>query len=112
MKTIEEKLEVVRLSYERELPEKMMKIDKAYISLCSAKTLNTESLYEFYILIHNLIGSGTTFGFTELSILAKALDVKIKVYIDTKKLPTEEELKSYSSDLEALKHAVLNTKRD
>jgi diguanylate cyclase (GGDEF)-like protein len=73
-----QQLEALRLAYAQELPNKIaaLKVDWQQLKLQPTE----QTLAELKCKIHNLIGSGATFGFAEVSKAAHALDAALNSY--------------------------------
>lgn len=73
----QEKLAYLRTAYAQALPEKLKQIDAAALDWYKTPT-SRDKLEALYLLVHNLAGSGATFGFTELSNNAQILEHLLK----------------------------------
>jgi diguanylate cyclase (GGDEF)-like protein len=96
-----EKLEALKVSYRKELPLKLAQI-KAEFDVATKTGFNTVSFELFYRLIHNLVGSGATFGLVDVSETAKVLDNALRHFIIDNTYPTKKEAERFRSYMEAL----------
>lgn len=86
-----EKLDNLRSAYAKELPSKMDSL-QAIFDAGVENGFKEQIREEFYRSTHNLIGSGATFGFLEVSKAAKNLEKAIVAYFKTDKLLSEAEV--------------------
>ena len=73
---LQEKLQSLAAMYAERLPEKISKIEEVWKNL--QKERDTSDLEILHRMVHNLTGSGKTFGFAELSIKARILEQNLK----------------------------------
>lgn len=73
----QEKLAYLRTAYAQALPEKLKQIDAAALDWYKTPT-SRDKLEALYLLVHNLAGSGATFGFTDISKNAQILEHLLK----------------------------------
>jgi diguanylate cyclase (GGDEF)-like protein len=85
--TPQEKIEALREKYKKELPSKFFEISNLFEKY-ETKGFDHEGFEKFYRLVHNLVGSGATFGLMNVSEKARALDDILKPYIVEQKLPS------------------------
>lgn len=91
-----QKLEQLRQMYRSELRSKLDGIDADWYAI--QQDWNLGAVERFYLLIHNLAGSGATFGFTTLSDKARELAVLIKPVVGVAG-PCSAELKTQIASL-------------
>ena len=96
-----EKLEALRDAYKKELPGKLSKIQSLFDKHAD-KGFDTESLTLFHRLIHNLIGSGATFGMMQVSEAARVLDDLLKPFIVDDGVPSKKETEAFKVALDSL----------
>lgn len=73
---LQEKMRVLRVAYAAQLPEKIRQIEEACAGYQSR--LDEETLQALHCMVHSLTGSGATFGFAELSQVARVLEELLK----------------------------------
>lgn len=80
---LEAKLAEIKLAYRSELSGKAEKL-KLLWQAVQAEAWNADRLQEMHRLVHNLAGSGATFGFEEISTQAHALEIELKAFLQGK----------------------------
>lgn len=95
------KLETLQRLYRNELPDKLSKIQSMF-NKHADEGFDTESLVHFHRLIHNLVGSGATFGMTKVSKSAQVLDDLLQPFISEGKIPSKKETELFKKPLESL----------
>lgn len=71
-----------------------------------ANILHRATLAELHASLHKLAGSGGTFGFSELSNQARALEVTAKAWLDDGSMPKLVQWEEWKADLSALRHTI------
>ena len=100
-KTVLEKFNDLRKSYIAELPEKLASIDEAWAAFDRGKG-DPGQLETLHHLVHGVAGSGGTFGFADLSISGRNLEVLIKTLREEDHLISQEhrnQIKRLMTDL-------------
>ncbi|QOY55248.1 diguanylate cyclase [Candidatus Sulfurimonas marisnigri] len=106
-----EKLELLRNNYAKELPSKIEHLQLIFDK--GIKNGFDESIIdEFYRSAHNLIGSGATFGFLELSRAANNLEKAISAYLRTDKPISKAEIEDLRLILKSIFLATKAKSRD
>ncbi len=72
----QEKIRLLAVSFAEKLPEKVEQIDESWKQLQGE--WDTQTLQTLHRLVHGLTGSGKTFGFPNLSIVARTLEQILK----------------------------------
>lgn len=80
--TIEQKIQAVKKNYLNTLPQKISAIQQDWSILQSNWSENI--FKDFHLKIHNIVGTGATFGFPKLSEAAKELQNAIDLLIPNK----------------------------
>jgi diguanylate cyclase (GGDEF)-like protein len=80
------KLLSLRQAFRDQLPSKLRDIEKLW-QVILEEGENWQNLYQFYRLTHNLTGSGATFGYNTLSIIARILENFLHPFIESKRFP-------------------------
>ncbi len=77
---LQEQLRVLRDGYAARLPDKLAQIESLWNVICQNARANwpEDALFTLHRLIHSLAGSGATFGFPELSLHARRVEVELK----------------------------------
>jgi len=83
---IEDELAKLRDKYKAELPAKINQIGRLWAKIKSS-AWGTDHPPELHKCAHNLAGSGRTFGFADISTVARDLDLAIKPLIDSHNAP-------------------------
>lgn len=102
-----EKLEVLRARYRKELSLKITQIQTQF-DIGTQNGFDTESFELFYRLLHNLVGSGATFGLADVSEAAKVLDDALRHFVTEQIYPTKEEAEELRLHMESLVLACRN----
>lgn len=79
MGDMQAELQILRSAYAAQLSEKIRQIEEAWIRLQS--DWDREVLGALHRMVHSLTGSGATFGFVELSLVARSLEQLLKVLV-------------------------------
>lgn len=106
-----EKLEVLRARYRKELPLKLSQI-KAQFDIGIQSGFDEDSFELFYRLVHNLVGSGATFGLVNVSKSAKMLDDALRHFVIKNIYPTKKEAEGFRLQMESLMFACQNQSSD
>lgn len=77
---LEAKLAEIKLAYQSELSDKANELKLLWKAL-QDEAWNVDRLVELHRLVHNLAGSGATFGFVEISTQARALEIELKALL-------------------------------
>jgi len=107
--TVLDEMKTLRESYAAELPEKLSSIDDAWEAFDCGKG-DPEQLESIYHMVHDLAGSGGTFGLKDLSIAARNLEMLIKDLIDSGHSLSQEHLKKIKSLMTELHSAAAEPK--
>ncbi|GAO36207.1 diguanylate cyclase [Sulfuricella sp. T08] len=101
---LQEKMRVLRVAYAAQLPEKIRQIEEA----CSGyqSRLDEETLHALHLMVHSLTGSGATFGFVELSQVARVLEEYLKNIVNQKSPSNAENFTEIHQQIVALKQAA------
>jgi len=84
---LQEKLRSLAISYAAKLPDKISQIEQTWGRLQTE--WNEETLQTLQCMVHSLAGSGKTFGFADLSVMARMLEESLKGMVRSK-TPTNE----------------------
>lgn len=76
LKSLAEALKPLKITYQKKLPSRLAEIDLAWSKLLSEHAVQHD-FEVFYGSIHKLAGTGETFGFSEISRIAKLLQNQI-----------------------------------
>jgi DNA-binding response OmpR family regulator len=94
---MEEQLQNIQQYYADHLPAKIEALEKIWSAIQKNKK-NFKQLSEFRRLNHQLIGSGTTFGFEKISLYARQLELLLDMII----VEGEETMETRKDEIEAL----------
>ena len=100
---LQQQLAELRKAYIAQLPQKLAKIDEICAHL-HAKW-NAESAMDLYRQMHNLAGSGTTYGFPIITKEARELELLIKPYAENGTSMPERELGLFEFQIKNLREA-------
>lgn len=95
----------LRKGYARELPEKVRLVEESWQALLKGRW-NEKDLEELERMVHNLSGSGRTFGFPEVSTAARELEICLKAVMKSGARPADEKLAAMAGLLESVRRAV------
>ncbi len=112
-KTVLEKFNDLRESYIAGLPEKLASIDEAWAAFDRGKG-DPGQLETFHRLVHGVAGSGGTFGFADLSIAGRNLEVLIKTLREEDHLISQDhrnQVKRLMTDLHTLARDLRDLER-
>lgn len=96
-------LRALRVSYATQLPEKIREIESVWSAL-QAKW-DTAIFSDLHRMVHSLTGSGSTFGFAELSNVARILEESIKGIVALGVPATEVQRTELQRKINLLKHS-------
>jgi len=82
------RLQELRVLYAESLPEKMAAIDDQWKSL--EEEWDWKVVAVLHQMVHSLAGSGGSFGYAELGMRAREIEIEIKSVINTKSIPAVE----------------------
>lgn len=99
-----EKLQELRKDYTSTLPRKMGAIEDLWRTLQDSQW-NQDCLATIHRHTHSLAGSGTTFGFENISQSARALDMEFKFLMENIVIPDADTIADIKVKLESLKRA-------
>ena len=94
---LQQKLAKLKSVFVNQLPEKIESLQTHWDSIIKHHW-SKDATQAFHLIVHSLIGTSGTFGFTELSNKARQLETQIKTIIASQQTPTQE-------DIEILEHA-------
>lgn len=100
----QEKMRVLRAAYAGQLPEKIRQIEDACAGYQSR--LDEETLHALHRMVHGLTGSGATFGFAELSQVARVLEEYLKNLVNRKSPANDENFAEIHLQIECLRQAA------
>lgn len=106
-KKFQDVLRTLSASYAAQLPEKICHIEDTWAAL--QKKWDARVLSDFHRMVHSLTGSGATFGFAELSRIARALEAILKVLVNQEDAANSEQGAEIQQHLSALKKASEGT---
>lgn len=89
--TFEQKLAALKAEYKLQIPKKLADIGEDWNKLIEQWSAETFSI--LYRNVHSLIGTSGTFGFTELSRSARALEIALKPLLQTPAEPLKDDKK-------------------
>ncbi len=98
LKNFQEKLHVLQNTYVTQLPEKLFEIRELWGQFSSGEHSDVQDLRR---AVHSLAGSGATFGFSDISVVARELEDQIRS-LPTVQPPTEEDALVISTHIEKL----------
>lgn len=102
----QEKMRVLREAYAEQLPEKIRQIEDACAGYQSR--LDEETLHALHRMVHGLTGSGATFGFAELSRVARVLEENLKNLVNRKAPANDENFAEIHRQIADLRQAASN----
>lgn len=103
---LQEKMRELRVAYAAQVPEKIRQIEEICADYQSRH--DEEALHALHRMVHSLTGSGATFGFTELSQVARVLEERLKNIVDQKLPANEENFTEIRRQIAGLRQAVLS----
>lgn len=103
---MQEKMQVLRAAYAAQLPGKIRQIEEACAGYQSR--LDEETLHALHLMVHSLTGSGATFGFSELSQVARVLEEDLKKIISRKTPANTEDFVEIHRQILGLKQMASN----
>lgn len=99
-------MRLLRLDYAAQLPEKLRQIEEACVGYQSR--LDEEVLHALHRMVHSLTGSGATFGFAELSKIARVLEEYLKKIANQKLPASDENFAEMHRQIAGLRQVALN----
>lgn len=99
------RLQVLRDDYAARLPGKIAGIEALWEALVQAPE-NGETLDVLYRTVHSLVGTSATFGFSEVSTVARAMEYAITHLQNSKAPPTPGQCQLVADTLEKLRRAA------
>ncbi|MCK9386983.1 MAG: Hpt domain-containing protein [Sulfuritalea sp.] len=103
---LQAQLKVMRIGYAANLPGKLEEIERAWERLSTDKW-SEDGIQAMHRMVHNLTGSGKTFGFALLSDVARELEEYLKQFAQAKTAPNEEQLSRIRGMLKKLRQVTL-----
>lgn len=103
---LQEKMRVLRESYAAQLPEKIRQIEAACAGYQSRS--DEETLHALHRMVHSLTGSGATFGFSELSQVARVLEEYLKGIVIQGSPASDVQLTELQRQIMVLRQAAAN----
>jgi len=94
---LQQKLAKLKNVFVSQLPEKIESLQNHWDSLAEQKW-STDAIQAFHLIVHSLIGTSGTFGFTELSNKARELETLVKTLLASQQTPSQE-------DIDIIEHA-------
>ena len=86
----QQKLEKLKQLFISQLPEKIEALHNNWHAV-KTEDWSTESTHAFRLIVHSLIGTAGTFGFTDIASTARELETQIKVIAEQEAPPSAEE---------------------
>jgi diguanylate cyclase (GGDEF)-like protein len=105
----QEKFQALRENYVAGLNEKLAQIEDLWKDL-AREQWEQERVETLHRYAHSLIGSGSTFGFHEISSAARALDNELKALLEKQALPDKTACENIATKLATLKTAAAEPK--
>jgi diguanylate cyclase (GGDEF)-like protein len=104
-KDVQDNLKSLQQGYIERLPEEM-KMAEGFWTTVQKEVRDRDSLYALYRLIHRLNGSGTTFGFPEISKITSDMEAILQDIVDGEERPSEDQQHRIDEGLLALRGHV------
>ena len=101
---LQQKLDALRVEYTRKLPEKIAEIENIWSELNSS-TWDLDKLQVLHRQSHSLAGSGSTFGYQDISTTARELDNELKSLLESTTAPSKNQSEQINRKLSDLKKA-------
>jgi HPt (histidine-containing phosphotransfer) domain-containing protein len=101
---LEAELQALSADYAARIPDKLAQIERAWEGL-PADRWDEEGFYLLHRMVHNLAGSGRTFGFASLSDVAHRLEAHLRELAQAKTVPDGAERESIRTLLDELRQA-------
>lgn len=99
--TLQAKLNALRADYVKEYPDRVRKLHAAWQS-CIEQDMAQNCIQSFHRLAHNIKGSGSTFGYPEISEYGAELHDLLSELVNTESTPDEAQCKLIVQALEKL----------
>ncbi len=87
---LQDRLKILSDAYAAQLPEKLQQVEQAWKQLPHGEW-NEECFQSLHRMIHNLTGSGKTFGFPLLSEMARNLEEYLNEFVSSQTVPDEKQ---------------------
>src|SRR5579883_2730910 len=87
---VKEKLQALFLEYSKNLPLKIQRIEKEWLTL--SRHFNVAEFKTFHRDVHSLCGSAGTYGYTRLSTIARQLEILLKSLLSHTTLTEEQQV--------------------
>ena len=97
---LQQKLTALKQVFIDQLPEKIESLQNQW-QIVAKQQWSKEATHAFHLIVHSLIGTAGTFGFTEIADKARQLEIIIKT-ISTEQLTLSQE------DIDVIEHAFLS----
>lgn len=107
--SMKQSLQAIQGEYDAQLLGRMEEII-SYISEIKKESPDSELLIRLHNVVHRLAGSGSTFGYHEMSSVAQEIECQIKPWIEESHIPVKSEIKKLVSLLEALNSLTVSQK--
>lgn len=104
---ISKQLQALQQSYASELPGKIDEIERHWQSLLSTGW-NEDTVAEIHRKSHSLAGSGTSFGFPDVSHSARQLEIELKKILEFGALPDDDQQKIIEQRIAQLRTSIGN----
>lgn len=98
---LREQLQVMRIDYIAELPKKINAIERTWNLLI--KAWSSKGLEHLYRMVHNLVGSGSTFDCESISDTAHEQELLLQQLMSKSQPPTDEQKRNFMDYLTTLK---------
>jgi len=103
---LQEKMRELGLDYAAQLPEKIRQIEEACADYQSRR--DEETLHALHRMVHSLTGSGATFGFAELSQVARVLEEYLKGIVNQGSPANDVQLTQIQRQIMVVRQATAN----
>jgi len=98
------RLQVLRDRYAASLPEKITAINTQW--QCLDEEWDWGVAVVLHQMIHNLAGSGASFGYAQLSVQAREIDVELRIVIGEKVIPAPDDWAKLVRQLTDLQNVI------
>ena len=98
---LQQKLAKLRQAFVEQLPDKLESLHEHW-QLVTSENWPNEATHAFHLLVHSLIGTSGTFGFTEISNKARQLEILIKHILANQAPPNTEDSEIIANKFSAL----------
>ena len=100
---LDDSFKEIKDQYEKTIPDKIKSIEEAFIKL--KKDTKKENVEELRMIVHKIAGSAGMYGYDEVSVDCKAIDLELKDWLEK----SEESLPE--KELSDLEHALEKVKK-